>query len=81
MADFSILVSTNSRYVSPSRGQLGNALKTVIGASYVVGDGRGRVEFEARGTRHRIEARLEPVGQVPTVDYTTRRVFRRVGEV
>ena len=72
VADFSVLVSTNSRYVSPSRGQLGNALKTVVGAAFIVGEERGWVEFIAGGTRHRIDARVDAVRQQPVVvDHAT----------
>ena len=34
--DYTVRVSTNSRYVAPTRGQLGNALKTVWAAAFVV---------------------------------------------
>src|SRR5215207_704728 len=48
-----VRVSDKAHYVSPSRGQLGNALKTVWAASYVAGVD-GWVEVAAAGCRHRI---------------------------
>jgi DNA topoisomerase VI subunit B len=68
--DFSSRTSTNSRYVSPTRGQLGNAMKCVLAAPAVRFPGQGLgVTIEARGVRHRIALRHDEIAQAPTVDH------------
>jgi len=66
--DFMQRVSDKALYVSPSRGQLGNALKTVWAAPYVA-HGRGRVEVETGGHRHLIEVSLDEIAQRPQVSH------------
>jgi hypothetical protein len=66
--DFGVRVSTKARYVSPTRGQLGNALKCLIGAAYVVGgEAGGLVEVTARGSRRRITAAYDRLTDAPRV--------------
>jgi hypothetical protein len=68
--DFSTRTSTNTRYVSPTRGQLGNALKCVLAAPAVRFPGQGLgVTIEARGVRHWIALRHDEIAQAPTVDH------------
>lgn len=67
--DYSIRVSTNSAYVSPTRGQLGNALKCVWAAPFVVHGKHGRVEVEAHGQRHIIDVRLDHIRQEPVISH------------
>jgi DNA topoisomerase VI subunit B len=69
--DYSVRVSDKSYYVSPTRGQLGNALKCVWAAPYVADGERGEVEVTARGITHRIEVTLDRIAQQPDVRYTT----------
>src|SRR5262245_10173729 len=45
--DYSVRVSDKSYYVSPSRGQLGNALKCVWAAPFVADGNSGRVKVTA----------------------------------
>ena len=67
--DFMQRVSDKALYVSPTRGQLGNALKTVWAAPYVA-TGSGRVEVETGGRRHIIEVSLDEIAQRPQVSHT-----------
>jgi len=67
--DFMQRVSDKALYVSPTRGQLGNALKTVWAAPYVA-NGSGRVEVETGGRRHLIEVSLDEIAQRPQVSHT-----------
>jgi DNA topoisomerase VI subunit B len=53
--DYAVRVSDKALYVSPTRGQLGNALKCAWAAPFVVGGGRGHVEVVTRGERHTID--------------------------
>jgi len=67
--DFMQRVSDKALYVSPTRGQLGNALKTVYAAPYVA-HGSGRVEIEVSGRRHVIAVSLDEIAQRPRVSHT-----------
>lgn len=70
--DYTQRVSTNTYYVSPTRGQLGNALKTVWAAAFVATGGQyGRVEVAARGQRHTVEVTLDRIAQEPRLDLTS----------
>ena len=52
--DYDIRVSDKTYYVSPSRGQLGNALKCLWAAPYAVeSTSPGQVEVSSLGLRHR----------------------------
>lgn len=50
--DYLIRVSDKAHYISPSRGQLGNALKCVWAAPFVAHGGYGCVEVASAGQRH-----------------------------
>jgi DNA topoisomerase VI subunit B len=67
--DFMQRVSDKALYISPTRGQLGNALKTVWAAPYVA-RGQGRVEIETGEQRHVVEVRLDEVAQRPQVTHS-----------
>ena len=70
--DYSVRVSDKSHYVSPSRGQLGNALKCVWAAPYVVSGDHGMVEVATGGIIYRIEVRLDRIAQRPVIELTER---------
>jgi len=65
--DYMARISTKSLYVSPTRGQLGNALKCVWAASFVVDGERGLVEAHSLGYEYRIEIKLDPIAQEPKI--------------
>jgi DNA topoisomerase VI subunit B len=69
--DFSTRTSSNSCYVSPTRGQLGNALKCVAAAPSVLfpGDERATVTIEAAGVRHEVRFGVDAVAQEPVPHY------------
>ncbi|MFH1743230.1 MAG: ATP-binding protein [bacterium] len=67
--DYIYRVSDKTNYVSPSRGQLGNALKCVWAAPYVVNGEYGRVDVEVGGEIHRIKVILDRVAQEPRIDH------------
>jgi hypothetical protein len=62
-------VSDKALYVSPTRGQLGNALKALYGAVYVLSGGQGLVAIEANGVRHTVSVTLDQLRGEPKVDY------------
>ncbi len=60
--DYTRRISDKINYVSPTRGQLGNALKCIWALPYVVSeDERGVVEVDACGIHHRIEITGSPL--------------------
>jgi DNA topoisomerase VI subunit B len=70
--DYMVRVSDKAHYVSPSRGQLGNALKCLWAAPYVLSRGRaGAVVVETQGQRYEVTIRLDPFAHVPEVSLTT----------
>jgi DNA topoisomerase VI subunit B len=64
--DFDVRVSDKLNYRSPSRGQQGNALKTILGMPYALGS-REPVRIISRGIEHTIYASPDPLGQVRAV--------------
>jgi DNA topoisomerase VI subunit B len=69
--DYSVRVSDNMYYVSPSRGLQGNGLKCVWAAPFAASGERGRVEVETRGRRHVIDVTLDRIAQEPKVQRQT----------
>ncbi len=69
--DYAIRVSDKSYYASPTRGQLGNALKCVWAAPFVVDGQHGRVDVETGGTLYRIDVTLNMITQQPKIEVTT----------
>lgn len=67
--DYRVRVSDKAYYVSPTRGQMGNALKVVWAAPFVA-TGKSLVEIETRGERHCIEVVLDRIAQRPEIRYT-----------
>ena len=67
--DYLIRVSDKTFYVSPTRGQLGNALKAVWAAPFVAHGDRGCVEVWSRGLHHTVEVSVDRVTQRPVVKH------------
>jgi DNA topoisomerase VI subunit B len=68
--DYLARVSDKTYYVSPTRGQLGNALKCVWAAPYVMDGSHGRVEVVTGGRRHTIDVSLDRIIQAPTLRHS-----------
>lgn len=66
--DYSVRVSTNNGYVSPTRGQMGNALKCVWAAPYVATGTQGRVDVHTGGTIYTINVTLDRIAQAPKIE-------------
>jgi len=70
--DYMVRVSDKAYYVSPSRGQLGNALKCVWAAPYVASGGQaGRVEVITGGTIYTVNVHLDRIAQRPQIELLT----------
>ena len=65
--DYAIRVSDKTGYVSPSRGQQGNALKTVWAAPFVA-TGNGWIEVETAAYRRVVRVTLDRIAQVPRLE-------------
>jgi DNA topoisomerase VI subunit B len=70
--DYTVRVSDKTHYVSPSRGQQGNALKTVWGLPYVLSGHReqGQVDVTMHGTRYEVRIRVDHLAQKPVLTCT-----------
>jgi DNA topoisomerase VI subunit B len=70
--DYLTRVSDKAHYVSPTRGQLGNALKCVYAASYAFHGEQGRVTITTGGVCHEITVTLDRIAQQPQIVHTRR---------
>ena len=70
--DYLVRVSDKSNYVSPSRGQLGNALKCLWAAPFVIDGENGKVEVSTGGKTHTIGVTLDRIAQEPRLTHTVR---------
>ncbi|HJN45671.1 MAG TPA: hypothetical protein QF572_16000 [Vicinamibacterales bacterium] len=68
--DYLVRVSDKNYYISPTRGQLGNALKCVWAAPFVADGNHGQVDVTTGGVRHEIAVRLDRIAQEPDVRHT-----------
>jgi DNA topoisomerase VI subunit B len=69
--DYLVRVSDKAHYVSPSRGQLGNALKCLWAAPYLAHGEEGSVEVTTGGITHRIAVSLDRIAQQPDLRHLT----------
>jgi len=68
--NFLTRTSDKQFYVSPTRGQMGNALKTVWAAPFVA-LGEGEIIIESQGERHVIKVSLDRIAQKPVIERST----------
>jgi DNA topoisomerase VI subunit B len=68
--DYLVRVSDKYYYVSPTRGQMGNALKVVWAAPFVARGDYGRVEVWSRGLHHVVEASVDRLAQRPAIEHS-----------
>jgi DNA topoisomerase VI subunit B len=68
IVDYNIRISSRETYISPTRGRQGNALKSILPMSYVVGGKvKGETWIEARGCKHRLVFSVNAIKQEPIV--------------
>jgi DNA topoisomerase VI subunit B len=77
--DYLVRVSDKAHYVSPTRGQLGNALKCLWAAPYVIDGKHGRVEVWSHGQHHTIDVQLDHIAQAPKLDHAVQPGFVKTG--
>lgn len=68
--DYDVRISTNAKYISPTRGQQGNALKTLFAVPYVVDGEQGKVEVSTQDYSHEITVRTDAIRQEPVIEIT-----------
>ena len=67
LLDYTVRVSSREAYVSPSRGQQGNALKCIIAMPFALDGTHGTTVIESQGQAHRILFEMDPVRREPKV--------------
>jgi DNA topoisomerase VI subunit B len=67
--DYTVRVSDKAHYVSPTRGQLGNALKCLWAAPFVADGTHGRVEIVTGAERHVVDVTLNRIAQEPQLQH------------
>jgi DNA topoisomerase VI subunit B len=65
--DYMVRVSDKNYYVSPTRGQLGNALKVIWAAPFVVDGSHGKVEITTAGKCYRVDVQLDLLSGQPRI--------------
>jgi hypothetical protein len=70
--DYTVRVSDKTYYVSPSRGQLGNALKCLWAIPYVRSGARqhGQVDVCTGGVRYEVRVSVDHIAQQPMISLT-----------
>ena len=79
--DYLNRVSDKTYYVSPTRGQTGNALKTVWAAPYVRCGETGKVEIWAQGKHHTVTVSLDRIAQRPAIEHEFEDTDRKTGTI
>jgi len=79
--DYLYRVSDKAHYVSPTRGQLGNALKCVWAAPYVWTGERGRVDVTTGGRVYQIDVTLDRIAQMPRPEMTEHPAIVKSGTI
>ena len=69
--NYATKASTNAAYVSPTRGQQGNALQTLFAMGHAVTGKPGLTVIESRGARHSITFAVDPISREPRLDHQT----------
>jgi DNA topoisomerase VI subunit B len=81
LVDYSVRTSSNAAYVSPTRGQQGNALQSILPMGFALG-GQGEdaaVLIESQGVRHHIRFSVDAVRQTPVISHVKERSAVKIG--
>lgn len=71
--DYTSRTSSREAYVSPTRGQQGNALQTILAMGFVLDGEVGETTIESRGALYHIAFRADPIRQQPKIDPPVRK--------
>lgn len=79
LLDFSTRISSREAYASPSRGQQGNALKTILAMPFALDGERGETLIESKGQAHRIVFAVDRVRREPRISRTVTSLDVQIG--
>jgi DNA topoisomerase VI subunit B len=78
--DYNVRVSNKALYVTPTRGQLGNALKCLWAVPFVASGLRGAaVTVEVRDRKHTVRVSADEISGIPNVQHVTEPTSVRTG--
>ena len=78
--DYKYRTSDKAFIRSPSRGQQGNALKTIIAIPFVLSEGKiSHLEIESRNIRHKIELKVDAILGKPVFDHKIESIVKNSG--
>jgi hypothetical protein len=66
--DYNFKTSSNAAYRSPTRGQQGNALQTILAMAHALTGRPGVTVIESRGVRHQITFSIDPISREPRLE-------------
>jgi hypothetical protein len=72
--NYATKASTNAAYISPTRGQQGNALQTLFAMGHALTGKPGLTVIESRGVRHSITFAVDPISREPRLDLQTKAI-------
>jgi hypothetical protein len=80
LVDLAQKVSSRAGYVSPTRGQQGNALQTILAMPCALDNAApGETVIESRGVQHRIAFEIDPLREIPVTRYERAALVGRNG--
>jgi hypothetical protein len=78
--DYTVRISSKEAVISPTRGRQGNAIKTLLPMSYVLGGKvKGETWIEAHGVKHQILFMVNQIKQEPLIKQVRRRSAIKIG--
>ena len=67
--NYAYRTSSNAAYVSPTRGQQGNAIQCLVAMSHALSGEPGVTLIESRGVRHGIVFDVDPISREPRLEH------------
>jgi DNA topoisomerase VI subunit B len=67
IADYTTRTSSREAYVSPTRGQQGNAMQAILAMGFALDGEKGETLIESRSVMHRVAFSADPVRRTPEV--------------
>lgn len=67
--DYTTRTSSNALWPTPSRGQLGNAMKCLLAVPFVWNGDEGLVEINSKNIKHTIRITLNQIKREPVIDH------------
>jgi hypothetical protein len=71
LTNYSVRTSSNAAYVSPTRGQQGNALQSILPMGFALDGNAGETVIESHGRAHAVRFSVDAVRRTPVVSIET----------